>query len=43
MPIEEWRKLLAMAPDDAISHALDNATQLAISLESESSDMLRRH
>ena len=32
-----------MTPDDDVNHALDNVTQLDISLESESCDLPRRH
>ena len=34
---------MALAPDDIINHALDNATQLAMSIESDNSEMPRRH
>ena len=41
MPIEEWRKRLAMDPDDIINHSLDRTSQICISLESDSHDLPR--
>ena len=43
IPIEEWRKRLALAPDETMSHDLDNSTQLAIGVESDNRSVSRRH
>ena len=43
MPIEEWRKRLAMDPNNIINHSLDNTSQTCISLESDSHHLPRRH
>ena len=43
MPIEEWKKRLVLALDDAINHALDDTTQLAMSVECYNCALPRRH
>ena len=42
MPIEKWRKILALALDNVTNHTLDNSTQLAIDVESDDASMPRR-
>ena len=39
--MEEWRKRLALASDEAISHAIGNTAQLAINVESGNRAMPR--
>ena len=43
IPMSEWRKRLAMTPEDVVAKTFDNTTQYYLSLESENRMDPRRH
>ena len=43
VPLEEWKKRLALAPDNIIKETLENTTQLAIKVDTGNRSAPRRH
>ena len=43
IPISEWRKILAMLPEDIVQQTLNNTTHFYLSVEGENRKDLRRH
>ena len=43
IPLEEWKKRLALAPEDVIKKTLENTTQLAIEVDTDNRSVPRQY